>query len=62
MSATATIRMPEAAIDEAATPAAVIEVRVARKRHMNWAVKAILPIAAVLLNGLLLFILVTLSL
>ncbi len=35
---------------------------VARKRHINWALKAILPIAAVLLNGLLLFILVSLSL
>ncbi len=34
----------------------------ARKRHINWALKAILPIAAVLLNGLLLFILVSLSL
>jgi signal transduction histidine kinase len=33
-----------------------------RKRHINWALKAILPIAAVLLNGLLLFILVSLSL
>lgn len=35
---------------------------IARKRHMNWALKAVLPIAAVLLNGLLLFILVSLSL
>ena len=35
---------------------------VARKRHINWALKAVLPIAAVLLNGLLLFILVSLSL
>jgi len=35
---------------------------VARKRHINWALKAMLPIAAVLLNGLLLFILVSLSL
>jgi signal transduction histidine kinase len=33
-----------------------------RKRHMNWALKAVIPIAAVLLNGLLLFMLVTLSL
>jgi signal transduction histidine kinase len=35
---------------------------VARKRHLNWALKAVLPIAAVLLNGLLLFVLVSLSL
>src|ERR1035438_3319461 len=30
---------------------------VARKRHLNWALKAVLPIAAVLLNGLLFFVL-----
>jgi signal transduction histidine kinase len=35
---------------------------IARKRHINWVLKAILPIAAVVLNGLLLFILVSLSL
>ena len=35
---------------------------VTRKRHLNWALKAVLPIAAVLLNGLLLFVLVSLSL
>jgi signal transduction histidine kinase len=35
---------------------------VARKRHINWALKAILPVAAILLNGLLLFILISLSL
>jgi signal transduction histidine kinase len=35
---------------------------VARKRHINWVLKAILPIGAVLLNGLLLFVLVSLSL
>jgi signal transduction histidine kinase len=33
-----------------------------RKRHMNWALKAVLPVAAVLLNGLLLFVLISLSL
>jgi two-component system NtrC family sensor kinase len=33
-----------------------------RKRHINWALKAVLPIAAVVLNGLLLFVLVSLSL
>ncbi len=36
--------------------------RASRKRHINWAIKAVLPVAAVLLNGLLLFILVSLSL
>ena len=35
---------------------------VVRKRHLNWILKAVLPIAAVLLNGLLLFVLVSLSL
>jgi signal transduction histidine kinase len=35
---------------------------VIRKRHINWALKAVLPIAAVLLNGLLLFMLVSSSL
>ncbi len=44
--------------DSATAPAAVV----VRKRHMNWALKAVIPIAAVLLNGLLLFMLVSLSL
>jgi len=35
---------------------------IVRKRHINWALKAVLPIAAVLLNGLLLFLLVSSSL
>src|SRR5215472_17774011 len=35
---------------------------VIRKRRINWALKAVLPIAAVLLNGLLLFMLVSSSL
>ena len=35
---------------------------VVRKRHINWTLKAVLPIAAVLLNGLLLFMLVSSSL
>src|SRR5215471_1181853 len=39
-----------------ALPAAV------RKRHINWVLKAVFPIAAVLLNGLLLFMLVSSSL
>ena len=41
---------------------AVEPVPVTQKRHINWALKAVLPIAAVLLNGLLLFVLVSLSL
>jgi signal transduction histidine kinase len=35
---------------------------VTRKRHISWALKAVLPVAAVLLNGLLLFVFVSLSL
>ena len=35
---------------------------VEQKRHINWVLKATLPIAAVLVNGLLLFVLVSLSL
>lgn len=35
---------------------------VERERHMNWALKALVPIAAVLVNGLLLFVLVASSL
>ena len=65
MTASATIRMSEAK-DVDATPAPGVnsapDAPVVRKRHINWALKAILPIAAVLLNGLLLFILVALSL
>jgi signal transduction histidine kinase len=37
-------------------------ISIVRKRHINWALKAVLPIAAVLLNGLLLFMLVSSSL
>jgi len=61
MTASATIRVHEHDMIDAAAPAAP-ETPVTRKRHINWALKAILPIAAVLLNGLLLFILVSLSL
>jgi signal transduction histidine kinase len=41
-----------------APPGAVVE----RGRHINWLLKAVLPIAAVLVNGLLLFVLVSSSL
>jgi len=61
MTASATIRVLEHDIVDAAAPP-VVEASVTRKRHINWALKAILPIAAVLLNGLLLFILISLSL
>lgn len=62
MSASATIRIPNGDGLTAAVATAADAGSVARKRHINWALKAILPIAAVLLNGLLLFILVSLSL
>ncbi len=61
MTASATIRAHEHDIIDVAAQSAP-EPPVTRKRHINWALKAILPIAAVLLNGLLLFILVSLSL
>ncbi len=62
MTASATIRVPDG--EAFAHPSAAIANlgSIARKRHINWALKAMLPIAAVLLNGLLLFILVSLSL
>jgi len=61
MSASTTIRVPgtDAAPSDITPPPDAL---IVRKRHINWALKAILPIAAVLLNGLLLFILVSLSL
>lgn len=46
-------------LEPAAGTPAPVEVR---KHHINWALKAVLPIAAVLLNGLLLFVLVSSSL
>lgn len=61
MTGSATIRMPQADVTIGAQPA-INPAPVARKRHINWALKAALPVAAVLLNGLLLFILVSLSL
>jgi signal transduction histidine kinase len=61
MSASATARMSDNAIADG-TGAIAKAASIARKRHINWVLKAILPIAAVVLNGLLLFILVSLSL
>lgn len=40
----------------------VVDELTLRTRHMNWALRAVLPIAAVLVNGLLLFVLVSSSL
>src|SRR5271170_7133016 len=60
MTTSVTIR-PGDVLDEAASPA-IEPSPVTRKRHINWALKAALPVAAVLLNGLLLFVLVSLSL
>src|SRR5271154_2911564 len=61
MTAAATIELQNASADTAATTAP-LESPVTRKRHINWALKAIIPVAAILLNGLLLFILVSASL
>jgi len=61
MTAATTIELSDADVAPAMTTAE-IPARVTRKRHIPWALKALLPIAAVLLNGLLLFILVSLSL
>ncbi len=55
MTAATTIELQTAPADATTVP-------VTRKRHINWALKAVLPIAAILLNGLLLFILVSASL
>jgi signal transduction histidine kinase len=60
MTASATIRAGDV-LGEATSPA-VEPSPVARTRHISWALKAVLPVAAVLLNGLLLFVLVSLSL
>jgi len=58
VSAPSPIRTTQGSVgSSAAAPSTVV-----RKRHINWALKAVLPIAAVLLNGLLLFLLVSSSL
>ncbi|MGA2902703.1 MAG: ATP-binding protein [Candidatus Korobacteraceae bacterium] len=62
MTASAPIELTNADALPGATPPSQDPVPVARKRHINWALKAALPVAAVLLNGLLLFVLVSLSL
>jgi signal transduction histidine kinase len=61
MSASSPIRISD--VELAASASATLEATpVVRKRHINWALKAVLPVAAILLNGLLLFVLVSLSL
>ncbi len=62
MSVSAPIRLSETALLNQETGLAQEQTPAARKRHINWVLKATLPIAAVLLNGLLLFVLVSLSL
>jgi len=52
------VRSSETAIPQPIAPTETI----VRKRHINWTLKAVLPVAAVLLNGLLLFMLVSSSL
>jgi hypothetical protein len=62
MSASASIRLPDGKPYDNVIASDPEIITAGRKRHINWALKAMLPIAAVLLNGLLLFILVSLSL
>src|ERR1039458_1851205 len=62
MSASTPIRLDDAEFPLPADAPPLDQPPVAPKRHLNWALKAVLPIAAVLLNGLLLFVLVSLSL
>jgi len=62
MSASILVRTSEVELPKTTSEEADDQAPVVRKRHMNWALKAVIPIAAVLLNGLLLFLLVSLSL
>src|SRR5271166_3703567 len=62
MSVATPIRIPDNALLGPEADLAVEPMPVTQKRHINWVLKAVLPIAAVLLNGLLLFVLVSLSL
>lgn len=62
MGASAIYEMPEGDALTGVRHYAAEAASLPQKRHINWALKAMLPIAAVLLNGLLLFILVSLSL
>jgi signal transduction histidine kinase len=62
MSASTQIRLYDTDPPAPKEALALEQAPVARKRHLSWALKAVLPIAAVLLNGLLLFVLISLSL
>ena len=62
MQVSSPIRASDVELAAPANLTAFEPVPVARKRHINWALKAVLPVAAILLNGLLLFVLVSLSL
>jgi len=62
MTAATPIRLTDSEGLAQASAPVLEQVPVVRKRHINWALKAVLPVAAVLLNGLLLFLLVSLSL
>ncbi|MGO9516792.1 MAG: sensor histidine kinase [Candidatus Korobacteraceae bacterium] len=62
MSVATPIRIPDNALLGPEADLGLEPVPVTQKRHINWVLKAVLPIAAVLLNGLLLFVLVSLSL
>src|SRR5271165_3776403 len=62
MSVATPIRVPDNAVFDKEAALVPETPPVERKRHVNWVLKAILPVAAVLLNGLLLFVLVSLSL
>ncbi len=62
MSAATRIRMTDAELPAQTAALGTPSGATVRKRHMNWALKAVIPIAGVLLNGLLLFVLVSLSL
>jgi len=62
MQVSSPIRVSDVELAAPASLPAFEPVPVARKRHINWALKAVLPVAAILLNGLLLFVLVSLSL
>ena len=62
MSVSTPIPIPASTLFDKETVLAPESTSVTQKRHINWLLKALLPIAAVLLNGLLLFVFVSLSL
>ena len=61
MTASTPVRLPLAEALAQGGPSAFEQIPSPRKRHINWMLKAVLPVAAVLLNGLLLFILIGLT-